>query len=160
MPILNARHAELRMLSLELLRFAAYRGSGAVLSSGPVTRPRDSVPVSVGRCFAAAGHTVIHFPDAAIPGSPDQLVAAVSEANDAVLVALDGDMRQIARRRGIGQRRFHRLSLIKLSCRESRAAARVQGAMSLIEHEWHYAAGRSDRRIFIEIGDTVIRTMR
>lgn len=120
----------------------------------------EGVPESVGRCFAEAGHIVIYFKDAAVPGSPDQLVAAVSEANDAVLVALDGDMRQIARRRGIGQVRFRRLSLIKLSCRETQAASRVKNAMSLIEHEWQFAADKSDRRIFIEIGNNVIRTVR
>ena len=32
--------------------------------------------------------------------------------------------------------------------------------MSLIEHEWELAAGKSDRRIFIEIGNDIIRTAR
>lgn len=120
----------------------------------------EGVPQSVGRSFVEAGHEVIYFHDAAIPGSPDQIVASVSEANDAVLVALDGDMRQIAQRRGIGRVRYRRLSLIKLSCRETRAAARVAAAMSLIEHEWALAADKSDRRIFIEISDNFIRTTR
>ena len=120
----------------------------------------EGVPESVGRCFAAVGHNVIYFKEAAVPGSPDQLVAAVSEANDAVLIALDGDMRKIAQRRGVGQRRFRKLSLIKLSCRETRAASRVQKAMSLIEHEWRLASDKSDRRVFIEIGNDVIRIMR
>ena len=120
----------------------------------------EGVPESVGRCFEAAGHAVLYFADAAVPGSPDQLVAAVSEANDAVLVALDGDMRKIAQRRGIGPRRYRRLSLIKLSCRETRASRRVDEAMSLIEHEWARSAKMSDRRIFIDIGDNVIRTIR
>lgn len=73
---------------------------------------------------------------------------------------MDGDMRKVAQRRGVGQRRFRRLSLIKLSCRETKAAARVDEAMSLIEHEWKIASQKSDRRIFIEIGDGVIRTVR
>lgn len=120
----------------------------------------EGVPESVGRCFRLAGHQVIFFKEAAVPGSPDQLVDAVSEANDAILIALDGDMKKIAQRRGIGHSRFRRLSLIKLSCRETRAAGRVQEALSLIEHEWNLSSGKSDRRIFIEIGDDVIRTMR
>lgn len=120
----------------------------------------EGVPESVGRCFSAVGHNVIYFKEAAVPGSPDQLVAAVSEANDAVLIALDGDMRKIAQRRGVGQRRFRKLSLIKLSCRETRAASRVQEVMSLIEHEWRLASDKSDRRVFIEIGNDVIRIMR
>lgn len=84
----------------------------------------------------------------------------MSEANDAILVSHDNDMRQLARRRGVGQLRFRTLSLIKLTCRESRAATRVAQAMSLIEHEWAYGADNPDRRLFIEIGDAVIRTMR
>ena len=120
----------------------------------------EGVPDSVGRVFSEAGHDVIYLRDALVPGAPDQLVCAVSEANDAILVALDADMRQLAQRRGIGNRRFRRLSLIKLSCRESRAAERVKNAMSLIEHEWNIGLQGRDRRIFIEIGSDVIRTMR
>lgn len=116
--------------------------------------------MSVGQRFEDAGHHVIYFHEAAVPGSPDQLVCTISEGNKAVLVALDGDMRKVAQRRGVGQRRFRRLSLIKLSCRETKAAARVDEAMSLIEHEWKIASQKSDRRIFIEIGDGVIRTVR
>ena len=120
----------------------------------------EGVPLSVGARFAEAGHEVIYYSDAAQPGSPDLLVCAISEANDAILIAFDGDMKALAQRRGIGHRRFKRLSLIRLSCRETRAAERVKSAMSLIEHEWTYSAGRSDRRIFIEISDDVIRTVR
>ena len=120
----------------------------------------EGVPDSVGQCFSKAGHTVIYERDAIAPGSPDQLVCAVSEANDAILVALDADMRQLAQRRGVGQRRFRRLSLIKLSCRETSAAKRVEEAMSLIEHEWQVGSQSRDRRIFIEIRNSVIRTVR
>lgn len=120
----------------------------------------EGVPDSVGHIFAEAGHQVIFLRDAIAPGAPDQLVCAASEANEAILVALDGDMRAIAQRRGIGQRRFRRLSLIKLSCRETKAAERVRSAMSLIEHEWLVAMEAVDRRLFIEIGNDVIRTVR
>lgn len=85
----------------------------------------------------------------------------MSEENEAILVALDADMRKLARRRGVGKNRFRRLSLIKLSCRESRAAERVRLAMSLIEHEWQVGIQQaSDRRLFVEIGDSFIRTER
>ena len=80
----------------------------------------EGVPVSVGKTFSDAGHEVIYFKDAVVPASPDQLVCAISESMDAVLVACDGDMKQHARRYGVGSSRFRRLSLLKLSCRESR----------------------------------------
>ena len=118
------------------------------------------MPTSVGVCFEDRGHEVIYFSDAAEPGSPDLLIATISMENDAILVALDGDMRKLAQRRGVGQRRYRRLSLIKLSCRETIAARRVGAAMSLIEHEWTLDEAPSARRIFIEIGDSFIRTFR
>jgi predicted nuclease of predicted toxin-antitoxin system len=120
----------------------------------------ESVPVSVGKAFSDAGHEVIYLSEAIPTGSPDPLVCAVSEANDAILVALDGDMKALAQRRGVSRRRYRFLSLIKLSCREPRAASRVQQAMSLLEHEWNYGADKPDRRMFVEISDNVIRTVR
>lgn len=120
----------------------------------------EGVPNSVGRAFEDSGHEVIYLRDAIATGSPDQLVCAVAEANDAILVALDGDMRRIAQRHGVGQRRYRRLSLIKLSCRETRAAERVRAAMSFIEHEWNYSSGSADRRIFIEINIDAMHTKR
>jgi predicted nuclease of predicted toxin-antitoxin system len=114
----------------------------------------------VATVFRAAGHEVLLLREKIAPDSPDPLVCAVSEANDAILVIHDPDMKQLARRRGLGQRRYRKLSLIKLTCRESRAAARVVEAMSLIVHEWNYGANNIDRRMFIEIGDNVIRIVR
>jgi predicted nuclease of predicted toxin-antitoxin system len=120
----------------------------------------EGVPDSVGDCFDSHGHTVIRLRESVATGSPDPLVCAAAEANEAILVALDGDMRAIAQRRGLGQRRFRKLSLIKVSCKATRAAERVNAAMSLIEHEWLYSADQADRRLFMEIGSDVIRTFR
>ncbi len=102
----------------------------------------ESVPDSVGRVFSQQGHSVILLREAIATGAPDLLVCAAADANDATLVALDGDMRQIAKANGVGGGRFKSLSLIKLSCRTSQAAARVDEAMSLIEHEWQYSLGK------------------
>jgi predicted nuclease of predicted toxin-antitoxin system len=92
--------------------------------------------------------------------SSDHLVCAIADINDAILVALDGDMKRIAQGHGVGSGKYLKLGLIKLSCFEPDAAARVQTAMSLIEHEWNAAAGTTGRRIFIEISDRVIRSFR
>jgi len=120
----------------------------------------NGVPDSVGKEFEDSGHEVIYLRNAIAADSPDQLVCAFAEANDAILVAFDGDMKQLAHRHGVEKRRFRTLSLIKLSCRQPNAAARVREAMSLIEHEWNFSAGTSDRRIFIEIGKGAISTKR
>jgi predicted nuclease of predicted toxin-antitoxin system len=120
----------------------------------------EGVPDGVGGKLAAAGHDATRLRDAGPTGASDELVCALAEARGAILVALDGDMRALARRHGVGRRRYRALGLVKLSCRETRAAARVVEALSLVEHEWSVGALRSDRRIFIEIGDAVISTWR
>ena len=93
--------------------------------------------------------------------TPDPLVAAVAQANKAVLVTMDSDFKKIVTRTGLGAKRFKTLSLIRFEkCRESNAAARLVSALSLIEHEWKVGRGRDDRRMFIVICPEVIRTHR
>ena len=107
------------------------------------------------------GYEVIRLREKTAPESPDALVAAVSEANNAILVTMDGDFRTIAARAGIGRNRFRKLSLIRFEkCRESKAAARLDAAMSLIEHEWKIGSGERDRRLFVVITADTIRTHR
>jgi predicted nuclease of predicted toxin-antitoxin system len=118
------------------------------------------VPDSAGRALKAAGHEVVFLRERIAPNSPDPLVAAVAEANGAILVSLDSDFKGLANRAGIGQKRFRTLSRLCLRCRESRAAVRIQEAMTLIEHEWDHCQRSSDRRLFIELGDSYIRTVR
>ena len=113
----------------------------------------EGVPNSVGRILEAAGHEVrylntgVHIPR----GSKDDLVCAFALINDLILVAMDGDMRAIAKGHQVGSRRYARLSLLKISCEEAQAAARVRACMSLIEHEWQATEGTAGRRLFIEI---------
>jgi predicted nuclease of predicted toxin-antitoxin system len=119
------------------------------------------VPESVAKALEAAGREVFRLRTKTAPDSPDTLVAAVAEANNAVLVTMDSDFRSIAQRHGIGNRRFRKLSLIRFEkCRESIAAARLAAAMSLIDHEWHFGNGERDRRIFVVITANAIRTYR
>jgi predicted nuclease of predicted toxin-antitoxin system len=118
------------------------------------------VPDSVGRALTSAGHHVELLRKKIAPNSPDPLVAAVAEANGAILVTLDHDFTQLAKRASVGKQRFRNLSLIRLSCREPRAAARMTEAMSLIEHEWDRAQSRPDSRLFIKLGESVITTNR
>jgi predicted nuclease of predicted toxin-antitoxin system len=93
--------------------------------------------------------------------TPDPLVAAVAQANQAVLVTMDADFKKIVTRTGIGAKRYKTLSLIRFEkCRESRAAERLLSALSLIEHEWKVGRGNADRRMFVVICPEVIRTHR
>ncbi|HXZ17079.1 MAG TPA: DUF5615 family PIN-like protein [Roseiarcus sp.] len=71
------------------------------------------VPESVPKMLEEMGYTVIRLREKTAPDSPDSLVAAVAEANNAVLVTMDGDFKAIASRTEMGQRRCKRLSLIR-----------------------------------------------
>ena len=87
----------------------------------------QNVPDSVAAVFEDRGHTVLYLRDVLAPDSPDEIVAAFSEAEDAVLVSLDGDFKRIAPRIPNSQRRrFRRLSRIALrqACQGLDAACR------------------------------------
>jgi predicted nuclease of predicted toxin-antitoxin system len=96
----------------------------------------EGVPIAVASAFTACGHEIVPFEDVLKRGSLDTLVCHAAEANDAILVAFDKDMKALARRLGIGGNRFKRVNLIHLECPESTAASRLQEAMSFIGHEW------------------------
>ena len=114
----------------------------------------------MGRALLDAGHEVVLLRQQLAPNSPDPLVAAVSEMNDAVLVSHDSDFKTLAPRASIGRKRFQRLSRIALKCSEPQAAGRIKAAMSLIQREWDVAQSSSDKRMIVEIGMTIIRTIR
>ena len=121
----------------------------------------EGVPDSVGVVLKGAGHKVIYLNKTIPRGSKDTFVCEFALINDAILVATDGDMTQIARSQGVGANRYKRLNLLKISCRETRAAQRVREALTLIKHEWHVGPSSPDsRRLFIEILDSVIRSNR
>jgi predicted nuclease of predicted toxin-antitoxin system len=120
------------------------------------------VPDSVGSVFAKHGHEVIYYRDALPEKVADDVVCSTALANDAILVAMDADMKQFAKRFGIsqGSTRFDRLNLIRLCCSEVLAAKRADQAMSLIEHEWNFTGEKASRRLWVEIGPHHLRTNR
>jgi predicted nuclease of predicted toxin-antitoxin system len=121
----------------------------------------QNVPESVARVLEDSGYEVVRLRQKTAPSAPDALVAAVAEANSAILVTNDRDFKAIVSRTGIGQRRFRSLSLIRFEkCREARMASRIRQFISLIEHEWGVGGGERDRRMFIVICDSVVRSHR
>lgn len=120
----------------------------------------EGVPLEVGHTFEAHGHNFVIFDEVIKRGSPDVLVCAVAQANEAILVAFDNDMRQVARRYGVGSERFKKLNLIKFDCPEPMAAKRLEHAMSFVEHEWSVSIQKVARRLHVEIGTHVLRSFR
>lgn len=120
----------------------------------------EGVPRAVGRKLDDLGHDVIYLHEAIALGSSDLLVCAAAEANSAILVALDGDMRQIAKGHGVSNGRYKKLSLIKLSCSEVQAAARIEQFIELIESEWRLSNEKVGRRLFVDVSDSRITIFR
>lgn len=120
----------------------------------------EGVPNSVGHVFQSCGYDVSYGNRDLVRGIPDPMVCRIALLNGRVLVACDGDMRTIAKQHGVSRGEFANLNLIKLSCYKPRSADRVKSAISLIQHEWEFGANNDGRRIFIEVSDGVIRTVR
>jgi hypothetical protein len=79
----------------------------------------------------------------------------------AILVSCDHDFDAIAPR--ILKRlrsRFRRLSRLSIRCAEFHVGRRVAEAMELIELEYRTAQARSDKRMFVQIHTTGIKTNR
>jgi predicted nuclease of predicted toxin-antitoxin system len=76
----------------------------------------EGVPDSVGRVFEEAGHQAIFLRDSDLArGSADPVVCVYAAEIEAILVALDGDIKRLAQSHGVGAGRFRRLNLLKLS---------------------------------------------
>lgn len=118
----------------------------------------EGVPRSVGRLLQEEGFGVIFFHEAAIEGAPDPVIADLAMRNDAVLVALDGDMKRIARGAGVSKSRFKSLGLLKLSCKEPQAVQRIRETLPFMRLQLSIATENcAPRRLFAEIGDSWIR---
>lgn len=119
----------------------------------------EGVPNSVGRALEGFGHTVIYGNKTLTPSTPDPVVCLISMLDEAILVAMDKDMKRIAKENGVSNSQFARLSFVHLDCLEIDAAVRVEQAMGLLEYEWERSEG-AIRRLHLVIGAGVIRTNR
>jgi predicted nuclease of predicted toxin-antitoxin system len=116
----------------------------------------------VGAVLAKHGHDVVYYRDVLPEKVADDVVCSTALANEAILVAVDADMKQFAKRFGIshGSSRFDRLSLVRLCCNEVLASKRLDQAMSLIEHEWTFSDEKVARRLWVDIGSHWLRSNR
>lgn len=92
--------------------------------------------------------------------TPDTVVSTTALQNGAILVACDGDMKQIAGSFGANNDRFKTLNLLKLTCNETVAAARVEQLMDLIELEYKFSQEKVARRMFVEIKNQTVVSFR
>jgi predicted nuclease of predicted toxin-antitoxin system len=121
----------------------------------------ENVPADVVDMLVERGHRAEFIRDYVPPGSPDPLVATVSQELNAILVSFDGDFEKIAPRVPHGQKaRFRRLCRIWMRCDEPQAARRLGSALDLIVSEYNLAQRRSDTRLRMWVGRSFLRTDR
>ncbi len=121
----------------------------------------EGVPVSVGEVLKNISQNVIQFGDSGlVKSSADNVVCAAALASGAVLVAADKDMKKLARGHGITKARFGKMGLIRFECPKTMAAERTKLALSLIQHEHGKVLAGEAARIFIVIGESVMRLHR
>jgi hypothetical protein len=123
----------------------------------------EGVPDSVADVLRQWGHVPILHREVLLGGEKDEVVCATALANGAILVAIDADMKRMAKRYGItpkNEDRFARLSVIRLCCNEVLASKRLDQAMTIVEHEWTYTKEKAARRMWIDVGAHLITTHR
>jgi len=102
---------------------------------------------------------VIFYQDVLADKTPDLLVAESAIQNDAILVAIDRDMRIISNRYG-RHPRLGKLDLLHLGCSEVLAAKRLEHAIDLIESEWEFKLKKPPRRFWFEVNSQYLKTLR
>jgi predicted nuclease of predicted toxin-antitoxin system len=121
----------------------------------------ENVPTEVVDMLVNHGHRAEFIREYIPTGSPDPLVATVSEELEAILVSFDGDFQRIAPRIPHGQRaRFRKLCRIWMRCTEPQAAKRLASALDLVASEYGLAKKRRDMRLRMWVGASFLRTDR
>jgi predicted nuclease of predicted toxin-antitoxin system len=114
----------------------------------------EGTPILAAAPFLERGYKAIYHSDVLVSGAKDEVVVATAILNKAALIAVDLDMKRMARRFGSPNsgEKFRRLDLIFLSCNETLAAKRIEHAMSFIENEWEVCCQKLARRLWVDIG--------
>jgi predicted nuclease of predicted toxin-antitoxin system len=113
----------------------------------------ENVPADVASMLREQGHTADFVRDYVPSGSPDPVVATVSEQLSAVLLSFDGDFEVISPRVPRGQRRrFRRLSRIWMRCGEPQAANRLQAVLDFVASEYGRVTPAAPMRLTIGAG--------
>ena len=122
----------------------------------------EGAPHSAAEPFAQSGYKTIFHGDVLDNGASDEMVAITAMLNEAVLIAVDLDMKRLARRFGAARDggKFEKLDLIWIGCDPVMAAKRLSHSMSFIEHEWEVRCEKAARRMWVSIENHRLTTYR
>ncbi len=114
----------------------------------------EGTPVAVAEPFLSRGHYAIYHSEVMDSDAKDEVVAATAILNNAILVAVDADMKRLVRRFGSpnNSEKYKRLHVIFLGCEQVLAAKRLDHAMSFVGGEWAVTCEKAARRLRLDIG--------
>ena len=113
----------------------------------------ENVPADVASMLRKHGHTADFIRDYVPSGSPDPVVATVSQELEAILLSFDGDFEVISPRVPHGQRRrFRKLSRIWMRCGEPQAANRLRAVLDFVASEYALVTPAAPMRLMIGAG--------
>lgn len=119
-----------------------------------------SSPESVAKVIEGAGHKAIRHNDVLSEGATDVVVCETAMKNNAILVAVDNDMKRLTRRFKPENDRFKKLSVIHLGCNAVMASKRMEQALSLVAHEFDVSCRKASSRVWMEINNHHFTTFR
>jgi predicted nuclease of predicted toxin-antitoxin system len=119
-----------------------------------------SSPESVAKVIESAGHKAIRHNDVLAERTSDVVVCETAMKNNAILVAVDTDMKRLTRRFKPESDRFKKLSVVHLGCNAVMASKRMEQALSLIAHEFDVSCRKASSRVWMEITNHHFTTFR
>lgn len=122
----------------------------------------EGAPIQAAEPFHRRGHKVLKHNDVLPSGATDAQVVAMAMSEEAILVAVDRDMKAFVRRFGApnDNEKYESLNLLFLGCAIRTCKARVAQALDLIELEWDFRCGKPTRCMWVTIEDHRITTYR
>jgi predicted nuclease of predicted toxin-antitoxin system len=118
----------------------------------------QNVPESVVQFFLERGDEVRRARDLMLAEAPDEVLAAVADKTEAVILTWDKDLRSLASKMPRGTRtRFRKLGRISFQCNESQGRNRLEQLSELLDFAFQQAQRRKDPRFMVMIGASSVR---
>ena len=119
----------------------------------------EDVPQSAIDFLRERGHEVIEVREQVMPATADEVIALLGEEVDAIVVTFNARhfKRLISKVPQGARRQFFKVGRVALECSQAQVRTRLEAMIESIEFEYEQAQKRADKRVMIEIGNTVFR---
>lgn len=118
----------------------------------------QNVPESVVEFLGGRGHEVLRARDLLLAQAPDEVLAAVGDRNEAIVVSWDKDFKVLASKMPSGTKtRFRKLGRSNFQCKESQGKKRLEQVIELVDFAYARSQQQPDKRFIAIIGTSFIR---